>query len=250
MSEVKQTGRSLYTLVDASALETIMFLKRAPLKETLLWQKVFEQQGKKAVQLDMLELEELQYLFWNATKTAPSDDKRTLLTQCEELAATNIRTDETSLENLDALVKATQPRKDSMAKKKEGELKKPSAAAAATKTKKKDKEVEAAPADPKPKREKDPTGRPSEGTATGKVWDIADKLAADNDDVTPTRQEVIEAAVEAGVNKATAGVQYGNWIKGMKRAPAPKPEPEEDEEAADEDAEDDDDEDAEEETAE
>lgn len=234
MSSGSETAPSLYVLVDASTgLEGLCFLKRAPLVQMLVWQKIYELEGKKTLQLDHLKTDELQYLYWNSTKTPPADDHATLVKACGELAQ-QLELDETPEEalrsRLPAIGSGPNQKENVMGQgaATEGALEK-----GATKKSKKAKAAEgadgaAAPAETKeakPKREKDPTGRPSEGTATRKVWDIADKLAADNGNVTPTRKSVIEKAVAEGVNKATAGVQYGAWFKGMKRTPAPEPEP-------------------------
>lgn len=230
-------GPMIYTLVDTSSLEGIKLLKRAPINEILLWAKVFALQGITVARYDQLNFEELQYLYWNTTQLPPSDDKTTLVNQLEALIPTRLEVDPTTLDELklqvpeDANKTLEQIRQEqetmnimatdnapiekpkSKGKKKAAEAVEGGETAAA--------EVKEA----KPKREKDPTGRPSEGTATRKVWDIADSLAAANGDVTPTRSAVIEASVAQGVNKATAGVQYGAWFKGMKRVAAPKPEP-------------------------
>ena len=71
---------------------------------------------------------------------------------------------------------------------------------------------------PKPKG---PVARPKAGTATGRVWDIADKVweeVAKLDyalDKKVIRSKIIEQCTEAGINPATAQVQFGKW-KGTK----------------------------------
>lgn len=60
--------------------------------------------------------------------------------------------------------------------------------------------------------------RPKEGTTTGKVWDICDKLGAE-------RAAVIKEGTKRGINIATITTQYGKWRKynGIEgRAAAPK----------------------------
>jgi len=52
--------------------------------------------------------------------------------------------------------------------------------------------------------------RPSKGTITGQVWDIADDLSQQFGRVA-LRREVVLQAVNAGINKATANTQYGHW---------------------------------------
>jgi hypothetical protein len=50
---------------------------------------------------------------------------------------------------------------------------------------------------------------PREGTATAKVWSIADKLNETKGGV--TRAGVIERAVAVGINPVTAASQYARW---------------------------------------
>lgn len=54
--------------------------------------------------------------------------------------------------------------------------------------------------------------RPKEGTATGKVWDIADAITEKNGD-TASRTEVVEACGKEGINTSTASTQYAKWRK-------------------------------------
>lgn len=51
-----------------------------------------------------------------------------------------------------------------------------------------------------------PATRPSKG-ATARVWEVADSMPG------ATRAEVVAACVAEGINKSTAGVQYGKWAK-------------------------------------
>ena len=66
-----------------------------------------------------------------------------------------------------------------------------------------------APATPTAKaKNKAPQGvpsRPSAGTTTGRVWEIADELQ--------DRAAVIKACTDEGINKSTATTQYGKWKK-------------------------------------
>jgi hypothetical protein len=229
----------LYALVDVTSEEEgFAFIKRAPLTEIILWGKIFGMDGRVTKRLDLLTLEQLQYLYWNVglnsnPSAAPGDDLEILQQQCEELS-TKVPVDETSEEELrsripDDVLKSVPQRQEAsnmgQGSKAEGSLekggkKKAAAAAEGGKKEKAVKEVK----EKKEKAPKDPTGRPSAGTATGKVWEICDSLIGKGD-VTPTRKAVIEAceACEAqDINPATAGVQYGKWIIGMKRQPAPK----------------------------
>lgn len=226
----------LYALVDMTTVDGITILKRAPLDRLVLWGVIFGMEGRQTKRLDLItSLEHLQYLYWNTTQIAPSEDLQTLKTQCAQLA-NNMPEDTTSevdlrsripVELLQSLGNQKGDLKMGQGASTEGALekgKKSSKKAAKNAAPAEGATDGAASAETKaPKKEKDPTGRPGEGTSTRKVWDIADQLAASNNNVTPTRAAVIEAAVKAGVNKATAGVQYGAWFKGMNRTPAPVP---------------------------
>lgn len=69
---------------------------------------------------------------------------------------------------------------------------------------------------PRPPLSGEPTkggtiNRPKAGTATGKVWDIADKVAEGGLTGKALRQAIIETCVEAGIHQSTAGVQYSKW---------------------------------------
>lgn len=83
------------------------------------------------------------------------------------------------------------------------------------------------PIDPKPAPEKagrKPTNllsgggavatKPKAGTATGRVWEIADTLYKEVGDV-PNRNAVIELCIAEGINPATASTQYGKWKKAL-----------------------------------
>jgi hypothetical protein len=54
--------------------------------------------------------------------------------------------------------------------------------------------------------------RPKAGTATGRVWEIADELSAKAGAPTP-RKDVLEAAQKEDINVSTAATQYGRWRK-------------------------------------
>lgn len=228
----------LFALVDLTTLEGVTFIKRAPLENVLLWGIILGTEGRQIKRLDLIDdLEQLQYLFWNTAQIAPADDLQTLKKQLAELA-NNLPEDTTSVEELRSRVPSElldssghlkensimgQGSNTAGAIEKTGGKKKGSKKAAATKETA-GTDGQAAAAETKTKKEKDPTGRPGEGTSTRKVWDIADSLVLQSGaNTTPTRKAVIDAAVAAGVNKATAGVQYGAWMKGMNRAPAPEP---------------------------
>jgi hypothetical protein len=70
---------------------------------------------------------------------------------------------------------------------------------------------DAAPAKP-PKDTKNDVTRPKAGTATGRVWEIADeqsKVAGEP----AKRKGVIDAFVAEGGNASTGATQYGRWRK-------------------------------------
>jgi hypothetical protein len=54
--------------------------------------------------------------------------------------------------------------------------------------------------------------RPKDGTTTGQVWEIADKLSADTQKPA-VRKAVVDACHERGINTSTASTQYGKWRK-------------------------------------
>lgn len=244
MSEPSTSPSLLVALVDLTGgNEGAAFLKRAPVDNSVIrwWELLFQSQGKVTRRLgDITEIEPLQYLIWNTTKTPPPDDLETAKAQCAALA-NNLEVDQTTVDMIKsqispeflATLNAEGEKTMAQGSATEGALEKPGKKGSKKSGKKKAAVTDNPPADnapadgqaaaPAAKKEKDPTGRPGEGTQTRKVWDIADSLAAANNNVTPTRAAVIEAAVKAGVNKATAGVQYGHWFKGMKRTPPPEP---------------------------
>lgn len=51
--------------------------------------------------------------------------------------------------------------------------------------------------------------RPGEGTKTGRVWEIADKLT--KKDQPAVRAEVMEQALSEGLNSAMIATQYQRW---------------------------------------
>lgn len=67
--------------------------------------------------------------------------------------------------------------------------------------------------------------RPGPGTATARVWEIADQESAKLG-APVGRAVVLEQARKEEINEATAATQYGRWrtFNGLARAvPAPKP---------------------------
>ncbi len=81
-------------------------------------------------------------------------------------------------------------------------------AAAAPKPAKKEAAAKPAPKPEQPKQ--NDVTRPAEGTKTGRVWAIADKLSADNK--TPAERAVVmEAGRKEQIPDATIATQYGRW---------------------------------------
>ena len=62
------------------------------------------------------------------------------------------------------------------------------------------------------------THRPTNGTQTGRVWELADKLSLELGRKAK-RQEVIDAYAREGGNANTASTQYSHWNKGTSFAP-------------------------------
>lgn len=93
---------TLYTLVDISTLEGVKFLKRAPMRNILIFGKLYAIEGKPTKRLDLIsDKEQLQYLFYNTTNDAPSEKLEILINECERLAK-QVPVDETTLEELKA----------------------------------------------------------------------------------------------------------------------------------------------------
>ena len=63
-----------------------------------------------------------------------------------------------------------------------------------------------------PKVEQNGVSRPKVGTATERVWAIADALSTAVGKAVE-RKPVLDAAVAEGINPATAATQYGRWCK-------------------------------------
>jgi hypothetical protein len=68
-------------------------------------------------------------------------------------------------------------------------------------------------ADTKTKAQSGGVKRPKAGTATGRVWDLADALAATNEGISDKelKKLVANQCAEEGINPATAQVQFGKW---------------------------------------
>ena len=72
--------------------------------------------------------------------------------------------------------------------------------------------------EPKPAKEvidkitKNDVTRPKEGSKTGRVWALADKISAEKQ-APADRGTVIDQATAQGINEATASTQFGRWTK-------------------------------------
>lgn len=64
-----------------------------------------------------------------------------------------------------------------------------------------------------PKAPSGPVTRPKAGSATGRVWDIADEVRAANPKLSAKELKslVVAQCEEQGINAGTAGVQFGKW---------------------------------------
>jgi membrane protein involved in colicin uptake len=72
-----------------------------------------------------------------------------------------------------------------------------------------------------PKIEQNDVVRPGAGTATGRIWEIADAQSAAAK-APAKRADVLKAAEAKGINVTTAATQFGRWCKfnGVKATPA------------------------------
>jgi hypothetical protein len=63
--------------------------------------------------------------------------------------------------------------------------------------------------------------RPKDGTSTGRVWAIADRITTRTKEHA-TRAAVLEAAEKEGINPATTATQFSRWrrFNGLKRETA------------------------------
>ncbi|QBF29257.1 hypothetical protein [Microcystis phage Me-ZS1] len=64
---------------------------------------------------------------------------------------------------------------------------------------------------PAPRPTAGPTQRPKAGTATGRVWEVADTAKAEGLVDTALRAAVIQRCTAEGINASTAQVQFSKW---------------------------------------
>ena len=55
--------------------------------------------------------------------------------------------------------------------------------------------------------------RPGNGTITGRVWEIADRILAASGEV--DREAVVKACMDEGININTASTQFSHWRKSL-----------------------------------
>lgn len=70
------------------------------------------------------------------------------------------------------------------------------------------------PAEAKPKAPRDPSAKPSPKGATGRVWEVAERVHSEMGGGIITkemRSKIIAACEETGIHPATAATQYSKW---------------------------------------
>jgi hypothetical protein len=210
-----------YMVIDATVLQETRVIAVAPLREATAIGRIQKAAGREIIcppvegrGFAKLTLQQLQYLFWNATQTPPLDDFGAL-TQAALAAVDAIPLDATPLAALEKQVAKLYP---------DGST--PSESAATAGGEPKEKRAPHVPGTPHE--------RPKATTTTGLVWDIADSVlgklhpALDATikangvvefpaafDWKAVREALMVACETEGINKATAATQYSKW-KGAK----------------------------------
>ena len=115
---IESKPKKLFGLVDTSqGKEGLAILLVAPIEEVTLWGQLFKLQGKANKRMNLLKLEQLQYLYWNTTQTAPANVKNTpeaellevVQGQCEALLG-RLTVDTTSTEELRERIALLKPK--------------------------------------------------------------------------------------------------------------------------------------------
>lgn len=183
---------TLYMLIDRTTLENTAILKVAPMKEIIEWSKLFAAEGRKLIGppiegrgFSKLSAEELQYLYWNTVQQPPPESYKELIELCLT-AIQHIAPDKTPLKQLEAQVAYLEEQTVAQEN----------------------------PDKPIPKAVSDPASRPKDGSATGRVWAIADELSFGG--AMASRKAVVDECIRKGINAATASTQYGKW-KGSRK---------------------------------
>ena len=176
---------TIYMLIDITILEETKVILVAPLKSVELLGKIQQAQGKIVIApplegrgFSKLEKSQLQYLYWNTCNQTPPEDYGVLVAACLEVLL-KLPLDNTSIANLEKEVARLYP---------DG----PGTEAV------------------QPKDPNAPPSRPRTAGATGKVWEIADRLFEENGGL-PERKTVLAACEADGVNAATASTQFSKW---------------------------------------
>ena len=198
----KSKGPDLYMVIDVTDLPNTRILYVATLQAAAALGRIRKADNREVIappiegrSFAKLSQEQLQYLFWNTTQTAPSDNYETL---CRDMlaAAEALPVDTTPLEDLEREVQRLYPDD--------------ATTASLPKAEKKARE---------PRAPGEPHERPKATSTTGRVWEIADaQIAALCPGISPANVDwkalrtVIVAACEAeGINKATAATQYSKF---------------------------------------
>jgi len=191
-----------YMVIDLTTIEDAKIVAVAPMKEAQLIGKILQAQNRRVIAPPLegrgfakLEMNVLQYIFWNMTKTPPTVEYAELL-KAALAAAEEIPLDEVPLHELEKTVRDLYPD--------EGSSKSSSG-----------------PKEPKtPKEPGAPADRPKATSTTGRVWELADVayaavMAKVADGAAPDwsviRAEIIKLTDAEQINKATAATQYSKW---------------------------------------
>lgn len=200
-----------YMIIDVTTPVAVRVLKVAEMANCQLWGQIYQAEGKKVIAppvegrgFSKLDLNQLQYLFWNANQTPPPADYPALVKGCLD-AVDAMEVDHTDTAWLQSEVDRILPDPNAVAAATDG------ASDSSTR----------APKPPKvPKEPKAPAeagGRPKANSMTGLVWDLADQAYAtavkegEEPDWKTVRAELTKLCVHEGINAGTMGVQYGKW---------------------------------------
>lgn len=190
-----------YMVIDLTTLEESKVVAVAPMKQAQLIGKILQAQNRRVIAPPLegrgfakLEMQVLQYIFWNMTQTPPPVEYAELL-KAALVHAKEIPLDEVPLHELEKTVRDLYP-----------------------------DEKQSGSTDPKePKKPKEPgapADRPKATSTTGRVWELADAAYAKvmskaADGATPDWTEIRKALMTLTdadqINKATAATQWSKW---------------------------------------
>lgn len=182
-----------YLVIDVTTLPETRIVAITKLRQAEAMGKIQKAKGRRCIApplagagFSKLEKEQLQYLYWNTTQQTPPEDYGVLIQEMQKLAEA-MPLDDTTLESLEHEVQMLYP-------------------------------DEAAPrqaSTPSAPREPRVAGEAPKATSTtGRVWVIADKVAADNPNNTDwkfLRAIIVNLCKQDGINEATAATQYSKW---------------------------------------